>query len=138
MMGARAAMTRSIQISANFIGKLHAAVLDAPHTDLLARVPTVDGVYIVASERQPLLNSMRSALRSLARVFVEEPRPDRQFLVRGGIAYGPVVLGADLNATHSTAFGEADNRTYTDAILIGFPVVEAYEVESNAPPFGVR
>ena len=138
MMGARASMTRSIGISANFLGKLHLAVLDAPRSGVAALVPTVDGVYFVCRQRHHLLNAMRSTLRSLASLFVEEEDPYRQFLVRGGIAYGPVVLGSSLDGSHSAAFGSKQNAGYRDSILIGFPVVQAYEVESSAPPFGVR
>ena len=47
MMGARAAMTRSIQASAAFIGKLHVAMLEAPRDELVAMVPTIDGAYVV-------------------------------------------------------------------------------------------
>jgi class 3 adenylate cyclase len=137
MMGARAAMTRSVKVSGNFIGKLHVALLNAPRTTSMALIPTVDGAYIVAAERTALTEFMRHAFRSLARAFVAEENRYRQFVVRGGIAYGPVVLGSSLSKTESAVLARPAHAGYRDAILIGFPVVQAYEVEASAPPFGV-
>lgn len=137
MMGARAAMTRSVGVSGNFIGKLHVAMLEAPRAALAALVPTVDGAYIVAKERDVVLDHMRAALRSLAKSFVNGENRYRQFVVRGGLAYGPVVLGASLESA-SDCLAHPANAAYRDSILIGTPVVQAYEVEEKAPPFGVR
>lgn len=138
MMGARAAMTRSIHVSANFIGKLHVALLNAPRNLVRALVPTVDGAYIVAASRRDLTAFMRPVFRSLAAAFVAETNRYHKFLVRGGIAYGPVVLGSSLSKSNSAVFAPPASHGYRDAILLGFPVVQAYDVEANAPPFGVR
>ena len=58
--------------------------------------------------------------------------------MRGGIAFGPIVLGSSLGGHHSAVLGASSSKRYREAILIGIPVVQAYEVESEAPPFGVR
>jgi hypothetical protein len=131
-------MTRSITVSANFVCKMHVALLEAPRKGVEAIVPTIDGAYIVCSQRDDLLNSMRSAMKRLANLFVGETNRYEQFLVRGGIAYGPVVLGSTMGKDESKVFQNEQNRSYVDTILIGMPVIQAYEVESSAPPFGVR
>lgn len=135
MMGAKAAMTRSISVSANFVGKLHVALLRAPRQPLKALIPTVDGAYIISDSRAALQAHMGHALRSLARLFVAEKNRYNKFIPRGGIAYGPVVLGEDFGPNSSDDL--ARETTYRDSIVIGMPVVQAYEVEERAPPFGV-
>src|SRR5262245_22403179 len=137
MMGARAAMTRSLAVSGNFIGKLHVAIIEAQRDDIAALVPTVDGAYIVGRNRFTLLSHMRDALRSLANAFVSPNYLYRRAVVRGGLAYGPVVLGSSL-ASASHCLSHQKNAAYRDSIIIGMPVVQAYEVEEQAPPFGVR
>jgi hypothetical protein len=137
MMGARAAMTRSLTVSARFIGKLHVAMLQAPRDNVAALVPTIDGAYIACEKRDDLLDVMRSVFRSLAASFVAEKNRYHQFLIRGGIAYGPIVLGSSISKTESTLLAKPLNHSYRDAILLGIPVVQAYEVEADAPPFGI-
>lgn len=137
MMGAKAAMSRSIRVAGNFIGKLHVAMLEAPRDNLDALIPTVDGAYIIAKTKAGVLDHLRATIRSLAKGFVATDNLYRQAMVRGGLAYGPVVLGASL-AESSKCFALPGNSAYRDTILIGVPVVQAYEVEEQAPPFGVR
>lgn len=137
MMGARAAMARSVRVAGNFIGKLHVAMLEAPRDDLAALIPTIDGAYIVSKTKDAVLSHMRVAIRSLARAFVAADNRYRQSIVRGGLAYGPIVLGSSLTDA-SECLGSPQNAAYRDSILLGIPVVQAYEVEEQAPPFGVR
>lgn len=139
MMGARAAMTRSISVSGNFIGKLHVALLEAAGGSADALIPTIDGAYIVCKERKDVESILGATLRSLARLFVDESNRYRQFIARGGIAYGPIVLGSSLGDPESRILAQpGSNAEYRDNILIGIPVVQAYDVETTAPPFGVR
>ena len=47
VMGTAAIMSRSLDITSNFVFKLHSAVLDAAGTDIKL-YPVMDGVYAVA------------------------------------------------------------------------------------------
>jgi hypothetical protein len=137
MMGARAAMARSVQVAANFIGKLHVAILEAPRNALDTIIPTIDGAYIVGRTKLAVLDHMGASIRALARSFVAANNNYRKFIVRGGLAYGPVALGSSM-IDASECLSEKRNAGYRDSILVGMPVVQACEVEEQAPPFGVR
>ena len=137
MMGARAAMARSVKVAGNFIGKLHVAILEPPRTDLAAIIPTIDGAYIVGKSKEAVLHHMGASIRALAAGFVMASNNYRRFIVRGGLAYGPVAMGSSMMDA-SECLSQKHNSVYRDAILVGIPVVQAYEVEEQAPPFGVR
>src|SRR5437867_1770841 len=58
-----------------------------------------------------------------------------RFIVRGGMALGLVVHGATLPEDCSWTLFK--NDSYRDKLLLGLPMVQAHQAETNAPPFGV-
>lgn len=141
VMGTRNQMLRSLPISANFIFKLHCGVLE--EFDLLTPedqkalwfYPVMDGMYITASARQPLMTLLAHSLRRLAETFIQQKTPYYRFLVRGAIAFGPVVHGDSANADASWVI-DKHRRTF-DSMLLGLPMAQAYDAERIAPPFGI-
>ena len=138
VMGSQNAMLRSVQTAANFVCKIHDVVLGEwpRYTDKgIELYPVMDGVYITSARQGPLRYFLSATLRRLAETFLQEQTPWFRFLVRGCVAFGPLVAGKDIQRAASHTL--ADNSTYRDSILIGIPLVQAYRGESKAPPFGI-
>lgn len=139
VMGTSNQMLRSLPISANFIYKLHCAVLEAyeevgsPRT--VSLYPVMDGVYITSERRGDLQKIMNQCLVRCVITFMNEVKPYYQFLVRGAVAYGPVYHGCDLDKRTSGIL--AKHHTIRDSVLMGLPLAQAYQAERDAPPFGV-
>lgn len=139
VMGTTNQMLRSLPIAANFIFKLHCAVLeayDALDSQSGVRLyPVMDGVYITSQRRNPLQVLLNQSLRRVVTTFLREEKCYHRFLVRGDVAYGPVYHGSDLDPR--TAHVLADHSEIRDSILMGLPVAQAYRTEGSAPPFGI-
>jgi len=133
-MGSRKAMSYSWRRSANFIGRLHSAVLSCDRVN--ARVyPVMDGVFITSRSHRDMLSLVRAVLANLAFTFAKAKDDRHRFLVRGGLAFGHVVHGADIDKGASPIIAEAGS--YRDSLLFGIPMIQAFEAEHHAPPFGV-
>lgn len=139
VMGTANQMLRSVPIAANFIFKLHCAVLEAYdelEPELGVRLyPVMDGVYVTACRRQPLQLLLNQTLQRVVTTFLSEAKCYHQFLVRGAIAYGPVYHGLRLD--ERTADVLAVHEDVRNSILVGLPMAQAYRAESDAPPFGI-
>ncbi len=139
VMGSGNQMQRSLPISANFIYKLHCAILEAaddlPSKDGIDLYPVMDGAYITSARRGPLQSIINQTMRRVVYTFVNELKPYHQFLVRGAVAYGPVFHGHQLDTRTTRVL--ATHERIRDSILLGLPIAEAYKAESDAPPFGI-
>ena len=138
VMGSQNAMLRSVKTAANFVCKIHDVVLsELPNYENkgIRLFPVMDGVYITCPRQGPLRYFLGAVLRRLAETFLQEETPWFRFLVRGSVAYGPLVDGKDIGTDAS--FSLASNPVYRDSILIGIPLAQAYRGERQAPPFGI-
>lgn len=136
LMGARSTMLRSLPVAANFIGKLHAAALIA-HSSTRSRAqlyPVVDGVYITSTQQWDIRKLLAEMLRRTAITFLLEPEPYHRFMLRGGLAFGPMCEGPMLAPASNVL---SSTQSYSDWILFGIPMVQAYISESKAAPFGI-
>lgn len=134
VMGTQASMSRSVRATANFVFKLHAAALQAPRVGVRL-YPVMDGLYAATPTQDGILKFLEGVFSSLATEFIAEKHALHRFLLRGGLAYGPVIHGAGIGAEASDTL--AANVQYRDAILLGMPMVQAHQIESLAPPFGI-
>lgn len=139
VMGIANQMVRSLPMAANFIFKLHCAVLNSLEVvgdpQSISLYPVIDGAYITASERGPIQEILGGALSQLANEFVKEPELKYRFIARAAIAYGPVFHGRHL--PEKISYVLANHTEVRDSILLGAPMGQAYREERNAPPFGV-
>lgn len=140
VMGTGNQMLRSLPIAANFIFKLHCAVIEAVEElncdpQLLRLYPVMDGVYISAARRDPLQKVLQQALCRLATTFLNEAKPYHRFLVRGAVAFGPLYHGRDLH--NDVSYALSNHPQIRDSILMGLPMAQAYRDEGLAPPFGI-
>lgn len=139
VMGTSNQMLRSLPIAANFIFKLQASALEAReekgHLGNVRLYPTIDGIYITSKSRWHMRNVINQTMCRCALTFLAEKDPYHQFLVRGAVAYGPVYHGLDLDP--DATYTMAANPQVRDAILLGLPMAQAHQAESEAAPFGI-
>jgi hypothetical protein len=141
VMGTANQMFRSLPIAANFVFKLHCAVLEAREELALETsgdvrlYPVMDGVYITSASRWRLQDLLNQALCRLAITFLQEEKCYHQFLVRGAVAYGPVYHGVRLDKLKTRVLQK--NTGIRDSILMGLPMIQAYQAERESPPFGI-
>jgi hypothetical protein len=142
VMGIGPVMGRSLDIAANFIFKLHIAAVKAMTSDLKL-YPVMDGFYVTSSRQQNMLEFLGSVFDQCAEEFIVTPREQFQhrFIVRGALAYGPIIHGQALPAAATQPPHGLDpfsaNQGYKSSILIGLPMVQAHLSERKAPPFGL-
>jgi len=134
VMGVRGWMLRSLHITANFIFKLHIAVLEEKQPGMTL-YPVMDGVYVVSRDIYMMKTFLSNVFLRLANLFNYTDQHEHQFLVKGAIAFGPVIHGSDILAASSTTL--AGSPQYRDSILMGMPMVFALQSEPLAPPFGI-
>lgn len=133
VMGTQVSMSRSIKITANFIFKLHIAALQAGSPDVRI-YPVMDGFYAASLQQGHMLDFLRSVLSAAAAEFNATLEPHHRFLVRGGLAFGPVIHGSGVGPCATEL---RHHETYRNAILLGTPMVQAHLSEQSAPPFGI-
>lgn len=138
IMGTRTHMNKSVRESANFIFKLHSAIISAwrekPYKNVFI-YPVMDGAYITSGNKDNMANILLRVYRNLADVFMKESNYDYLYLVRGAIAYGEVIHGHNVPYEASKAFEM--NLGYKDNILLGSAMITAYDGEEKAAPFGI-
>lgn len=136
IMGMKNAMFRSFKRSAIFIGKFHSCVLRiSKNVQNIDVFPVMDGVYVVAEEYNEVIKFIEKLYNRLSQIFVRTKKNCERFIVRGGLSYGPVVIGSRIGESESEVL--AKSKEYKNKLLFGLPVVLAYEGETKAPPFGV-
>ena len=135
LMGARNSMKLSLPRAARSVMKIHAAALLAKQKYRELEInPVMDGVYGYIKDRVLLQSCLADILERLAKVFVLEHMPSSRFMVRAGVACGPLIPGASLAAGSLIL---QKNKRYLGGTAIGMGISHAYEAESSAPPFGV-
>ena len=133
VMGTQVSMSRSIKATANFIFKLHIAAMKAQ--SIAVRIyPVMDGFYVSATDRNKMLGFLRSVFRTVAEEFNSTSKIQHRFMIRGGLAFGPVIHGGTVL---ECAKELKDHKPYSESILLGMPMVQAHLSEREAPPFGI-
>jgi hypothetical protein len=135
IMGSQGKMLRSVRTASIPLMKLHVAALTAVKKNKFQSIdlfPVIDGIYVICEQLGPIQFFMSDVFRSMAAEFLVLKYWERS-VVRGAIAYGPVILGIE-STKGAEILRESD---YAKSILLGMPLVQAYVAEKTAPPFGV-
>ena len=136
IMGTKSKMENSVKTCSIFIFQLHTAVLKAIESGCkIHTYPVMDGVYFTAAHRTDIENALQNIFVSLGNMFIEEEKFNYQFLVKASVAYGPIIHGKDISDDINYQF--AKNHPYKESLLLGLPMIQAYNGESSAPPFGI-
>jgi hypothetical protein len=133
VMGSQSVMLRSLNMSAHFLMKLHLASLHA-HDSLIELFPVIDGIYACSSSQKVILNFINKVNAALAITFILEPTALHKFMIRSGLAYGPVITGKE---TLACANELRENSKHISQVFFGPPLTQAFQIEKKAAPFGV-
>lgn len=139
-MGTNCFMKRSIKTAANFIFKFQSCVANVCNGQKGVHIyPVMDGVYITHKSCTVILLIARSIMKEMSMQFVEEKNVQFRYFVRGAIAYGDVYHGKSLPLSAFTNKKDKEEKVKVkkEAILLGTPVIQAYQTESLAPPLGI-
>jgi hypothetical protein len=138
LMGAGHVMGTSVHKTANFLARLHMAVERARCAiNFSGRIlPINDGVFFVSNTKREMMSILGYVLILLSANFIAVPRPQDRFLLRGGIAYGPVYYGEMLNAGLQPK-KLRESASFMNSLLFGPALIQAFRSESRAPPYGI-
>lgn len=134
IMGSAKAMSHSLPASSNHIGRLHAAIIRNKLPGVQT-YPVMDGAYITSTAQKEILKMLKGVFTDCAQYFLDTAEPRHRFLVRAGLAFGPVVHGGTIN--EKVCITIANDSSYSASLLFGIPIVQAYRSEGSAPPFGL-
>lgn len=134
IMGTKNNMRGSVRTSSIFICKLHVAIMQAKSEGIHV-YPMMDGAYVTSKDESKMSAFIKKLFNSLGDTLIEEDIDFHRFLIKGALAYGPVLHGNDIPNSCSNCLEE--NRNYVDSILLGIPMVQASKGEKDAPPFGI-
>lgn len=133
IMGTKNTMLESNEKAANFILRFHQCVLSVKgHFADMKFYPVMDGVYITAEKYDSMQCMLKELVLDLADMFCKETENRHRFVVRGAIAYGAVIDGSMIKKDICKM-----NDDYKQLMLLGLPVIQAYQSEREAPPFGL-
>ena len=139
IMGTSISMSRSLRKSANFVFKLHEAALEASKQEASKQdvilYPVMDGFYASSPNQKSMLTFLGNVFQRVAQEFNGENNPEHLFIIKGAVAFGPVVHGRRIPREASWIMD--DNVPYRDNVLLGLPMVQAHTTEKCAPPFGI-
>lgn len=123
VMGIQSAMGRSLSIAANFVFKLHIAVLESLREGV-SSYPVMDGAYLSSRSKDDIIKVLSGIFCRVAEAFTQEEKPEHRFVIRAAVAYGPVIHGNAIPNEASNAF--RDNPEYRGSILLCMPMVQAH------------
>ena len=145
IMGAGAAMRRSLDAASVMVGKFHASIINA-YREAVAKDKSftevqihslTDGAYIVAHSPERMQSALRYIMKHLVQVFLESSF-ENKFMIRSAVAYGKIVSAATMSGK---LIGEKQNQAigaeHVRNVTLGAPFEKAYKGETYAPPFGV-
>ena len=138
IMGIQNTMQHSLSNASNFIFKLHATLLEEwrKHSfNGFAIYPIMDGAYITSNKKDDILQFLSSVYLSLANVLMSEDNYGHWYFVRAAISYGEIIHGRDIPYDASYEF--SSRVGHKESILIGQPIIWAYQTEGYAPPMGI-
>ncbi|MBX3175100.1 MAG: hypothetical protein KF709_11850 [Gemmatimonadaceae bacterium] len=133
VMGVQSIMSRSLPISANFILKFHAIALRHRAAGV-ALFPVMDGLYFTSEDQDKTKAFIREIMTDLADLLISETENKHRFLVRAGLAYGPVISGSDITKQACEEIHKEPD--YARTLLMGIPMIQAHLGERLAAPFG--
>ncbi len=127
VMGSQSVMLRSLNMSAHFLMKLHLASLHA-HDVSIELFPVIDGIYACSSSQKSILTFLNKVNAALAITFILEPAALHKFMIRSGLAYGPVITGKE---TLACANELRQNSKHINQVFFGAPLTQAFQIEKK-------
>jgi hypothetical protein len=149
-MGTARNLTRSFRSAAKSIFNIQAAFAIAiAKADGARCYPMMDGVYVTCRTHETMVKILRIAFYELGMDFRQGLGTEQKYMVRAGLAFGPTLHGGDLDEKAFYGLlpnGMRKSRDDYEAtqmprirgqILLSPAMVQAYNAERRAPPFGI-
>lgn len=133
IMGLQKTMLRSLDKSSIFILKLHEAAKNLSSEHEVVLYPTMDGLFVTSEKKSEIESFIRNVYFTLLNDSTDQ-EDKFKYIIRTGIAYGPVVHAEDI----SDGAAESLSENYRSNLVFGNPVIQAYRAEADSPPFGVN
>lgn len=127
IMGTKSRMSISSSQMANFSFKLFSIIqcLDTTKTRIL---PFMDGLYLLSEDKTEFRKNLNGFFRkSFHMLFCRQEKNEHKCMIRACVAYGSLYQGDKVEEDYKEK----------DSIVIGLPIVQAFESEKFAPPFGI-
>jgi hypothetical protein len=138
IMGTQSKMINSMKQSGNYIFKLHATILESWRTSgykSLSIYPIMDGAYITSRQKSELLNFLTYIFVSISEALLAENEFKHWYLIRAAIAFGQVIHGRNIPYDASLEF--SSRVGYKEQLLMGAPMIKAYNGEHYSAPMGI-
>lgn len=149
VMGQGRQMIRSMHMATNHLFRLHTAFGSYAGQTNVRTYPVMDGVYVTCNTYECIVDIIRFAFGLLAREFIAAHGARRKFMIRAGLAFGPTLHGRDVpdEAFYDEQNGEreysrdsyerSEMPAIKNQIFLSPAMAWAFEVERQAPPFGI-
>ena len=136
IMGTKNIMSESFQKAANFILKFHSCVLDTVKDyDEVKYYPLMDGVFITSPNSKTIQTVIDYVFDKIADIFISESRNGHRFIIKGSLAYGSISHGDTIDNNVCDTISSIPE--YKRSLLLGMPMIQAFNSERTAPPFGI-
>ncbi|MFC7059174.1 hypothetical protein [Halovenus salina] len=134
LMGVQSIMSRSMEQTAIDILSLHATAEQARDPENIKLYPLQDGFYAISESQSAIKGFLGNVFEMLSTESIETYSRFK-YVIRGAIAHGELIEVSELPEEINPEF--IDSPFPKSALLIGVPVIQAVESESEAPPFGI-
>jgi hypothetical protein len=132
IMGMRSLLRRSVITASIIISrfqKLLAVTKSSKRNFKQIQIYTVmDGAYITCQNKKILQSYLQHIFSKVAYNFISEEDFFYKFVIKGCISYGLIGKGSEI---------DDDDFSGKDNLVFGLPIIQAYEDEKKAPPFGI-
>lgn len=135
IMGTKNTMLSSFERASNSILRFHASCINATKELIDINVyPLMDGVFITSGNIHDMKEAIDGIYKGLSDVFLGQ-KYEYQFVIRGSLAYGEISHGNEITKKVNAEI--SSNNNYKRQLLFGLPMIQAFNSEGEAPPFGV-
>ncbi|MCP4650481.1 MAG: hypothetical protein GY853_10435 [PVC group bacterium] len=140
IMGTKSHIKRgSINEVAIIFYKLHVAGLCAKkdiQNNNIQVYPVMDGFYATSCDALELQEFLGRVFYYSSHAFLSDKKKHIfQYLIKASVAYGKIYHGKDIEQGSADRLDE--NPNYKDSLILGKPVLEAFQFEKASPPFGI-
>lgn len=134
-MGTKRKMSESFKGSIDFMIRFHRCLqISIKQTGkALYYYPVMDGIYFTCDNVDNLKSILCVFYTNVAEEFLSEENMKNKFVIRGAIAYGETFHGESILDDMCKDFSDDVKNN----ILVGTPMIQAYQSESLCPPFGI-
>lgn len=127
IMGMKSMLRRSVTTAAIMICRFQKLLND--NSDSNIRIyPIMDGAYVTSKDRDALEKFLNNVFRGVARNFIDEKKFHSKFIIKSCIAFG--LIG------HGDQIDSSDFKS-KNSLFFGLPIIQAFEDEVKASPFGI-